>query len=1415
MAFDQNIQVLNPSSYDRNGFVTLGIPCPSGTLFSGDPLVVDGATSQRENVQWHVQGPFWADGSVKYAKATFPVHTSPNEEKEVIVSRSFTQGVTSSFIVPVEADIQATRIEFSFIPKDFRVPFIEITGWEATTINLLGRDANGDPIPIPRSATRVRFTSLDLRVRENFIGSEYRENALGYYRGGAGGFSFYDTSANVFFVQLSLQGYSTLGPYAGTLVAIRETNNSIIVVAHSPDYFTGGLYGPPSIGGGRQNVSIGIWHPTTYMRGYLNFDLSDATLIEEISGTEEVKSHRKRYRLFRRGNNAVGNWGLPRSIWGEVIYDKYKGSDTIDLWFSWGNSFCEPNRGTVGGTEPQYTFYYDQDILLKFFSNSGGATKNPRVAAQGGLYHFVRGPVNQGTINQYTLLDTNYQPTFTSNAGAVQKKICPESLPHGISFGYKFKVVYTNSLSSSNNADLFGDTHGGEQHASEIVAMADWNGKMPPFRNYVPIPPRYASLTAAKTSFRAQIDYYENNGYKPHQPMWINAAMMFMGNTRPSMQGGQGLIFNAIPGSWMIATQDPYPIRLMMICMRHELRRPFRKIDVNGKTIRFRDYVNNQTEAIRWPYTYKGFIADNGDDYMGLGRSVYNTSTGPAPALQAIFNRQGPTRMDTVHAIVPDGAYQGGIAEEQGEPVTGYQRSHFSPDYVMFMFMITMDPLLEKQCEVIKAALFTEMWSGFRSGGGGGVDPGSARSFTREESRPIWAAVKLMEVANDLEHIEETKAKVRRIEYGYVGTVANQRGHVGFVVADLYGSGNYDTKRYGYAIGDPPPDGSLLLQEWADEPWLDLMGGVHFWAGYKVLSEHTGAAHEAQICKRVTTDLAATTLLNDFWSSDEHTEVFFDFNDWATINQARPNIVIGDVIESEGNPNNYGTVLLAEYLDLTSYSTDTIPWTQAGSARMQLKLHIINRVGGPFSQYVKVRRTGQRLKTFGGGDLPIIRQFDGFKCSYVGATSPRTSDTNTINWTGGMAPNYFGRQTMEERYGTAIDYVHNPNYTQWVPYKVGTEIKPYTSGISRYAYHDDGVFIWGVGICSVALKLAEENAFGAHTAAVRARAQSGYGYHVSSVWNGNPSDVIKGDFCQSNLFIEQADTSATNVFFRQSSPLPLLITEIQANASGQRNYTKIDVRYSGQSPIPLLAYSEIDPTTIYAGTGAVYVVHGASIKTNLIDPSISITASDFNAVTVRPGTINLYTNLLTPNPHGSSDNVLIILADLAEPTITVKAIPPQAITATTVFSSTFSGTVIDLIASSEPLAVFNQQNKTTGSVYWRRSVALSLPYTEYAGTSDWDGIPGTYGSPQNKGDDVAFGTNLGGEGAWLKEYGQGYFSEDDIINILGYPEGQTILSPGYKAGFWDYMYYYEYLQYGYEHYDVTAQPISPEDVQLD
>lgn len=1443
-----DVTILNTTTYSRTGFVTVGIPFPSGELMSGNYLVVDGSTSRRENVQWYPQGARWGDNSVKYARATFPtsIGAGPYTDKTASVFKSTTaNGASSTFTVPRQADINATRFQLAYKWKEFYKPQPRITGWETTTIP--GVDS-GTFINV----TKITLTNLDSIREPDSLAYSYnplyqRDKILGYD---------YEKVTNFprrtacFRVNFAFAGYSTstnFGVYGGVggtteVWATKGTEPNTVYVFASQATFPGRPTGIPDLTLDNR-LNIGIWTPNIpSTAGVINLDLSTATLVE---GDSSSNSHYRRYKVFARGDNSAS--GLPYPIWAEVVYNVYKNSDYIEYWFSWGNSYTEVSNGvpkTVGnpGTEginKQHTHYYDGDVELRVYSTST-STLPPRVSLLDSEYQLISGPtVSSGNVTTCVLLRSTDRMNFTvvipNEYSGPGKRIGFDMITTGTTFGYKGFAVYTNTLTDSHRALLIGGGGDpGENTGRELQAIAEWQGAYPPYRSTIPRPDYVTSEADGKARTKRMIDRYESSGYMKRNPLQLGAMLAFTGHQRTGDAGSQGELYNLLTGHWSIIIRDPYPLRLIKHCIRKDLIRPVRRLKANGDMMRYLDHYISGTSFY---YTDYSFHRENASTYVGLGTTKYNSNTSPAPFLQGVQPRLDPTVMDKMYAIVPSTTSTTGYEEVTGAAsIHGHNKSHWANDYVYFIALVSMDYLALRQCEALITNYWSECWSG-SSGGRGSIDIGGKRIETRSVSRLALAASRMLDImgpgavtaaAPEGEFLAEVKAGVRRIQSGYVEGTPNQAGHIGYVTSSLYGSDQYGSKIYPYSFYAPDPGG--LAQEFACAPWLDFMAASHFWGLRKVLDEF-GCTTEPQILKQIVKDCSAYVIQHTLVNTDDYTDLFFgeyaaaDFN--SSVDTVFPgDIVAGDVIYQVGDPSKRATVRLVTVDDTTEYTgtNSGLTWRTANRAdkyKLKISLRVSNRINGPFSNSATFRivRTGALFASRTGRTYTLIGELTGYKIGYYMACTPDPSVHGITNWIGGFGTDYYkAATTRESLYHTPWTYVYDE--TTEIYNVRGTRYRPYSSGLPRYGYLNNSVQDWGLGTLAIAMNLGRAGEYGSESTEIAELASDMYNYTVNNEVNTYNDDTWERSV-GNNLFIENVDSTSVSVH-RFPPYIELRLTQIQASGSGNGGgaaYTSVN--YSGQVPAKVgIFVGRNNPIRYTVGTGIAYTgVLPAIVTTAIKSPTIDSVLSGTN-VEIRPGTIALAGEFMQP----PRDGVFGIQSDVnwqwrrtytEDPYIlSYSLLDPSDVTATTVFSASYSGSSpveLDMFIDDTDVRAYSTGPR--GRIDWNRRIRTN--FEDNPDPDPFTGIPGTYGDPMYTPDGL-FGRGDGKLSEIQNEYmfnirvGE-YYDDYRIVNSLGYPSGQTILSGGFKVGPWTYLQYDEYLRNGSLYYNVEeVDESSPE-----
>jgi len=93
------VEVYNPSSRARQDMFTTVLPCPQGLVTPSTLLsVLDPGTGKTEQCEWAPFGLTWADGTVRFARCTFPVRLAGGQQRQVAIGIG--GGDAGTFTIP-------------------------------------------------------------------------------------------------------------------------------------------------------------------------------------------------------------------------------------------------------------------------------------------------------------------------------------------------------------------------------------------------------------------------------------------------------------------------------------------------------------------------------------------------------------------------------------------------------------------------------------------------------------------------------------------------------------------------------------------------------------------------------------------------------------------------------------------------------------------------------------------------------------------------------------------------------------------------------------------------------------------------------------------------------------------------------------------------------------------------------------------------------------------------------------------------------------------------------------------------------------------------------------------------------------------------------------------------------------------
>lgn len=98
------VEIYNPSSRARQDMVTTVLPCPQGLVTPTTLLsVLDPGTGKTEQCEWAPFGLTWADGTVRFARCTFPVRLAGGQQRQVAIGIG--GGDAGTFTIPAAMGI--------------------------------------------------------------------------------------------------------------------------------------------------------------------------------------------------------------------------------------------------------------------------------------------------------------------------------------------------------------------------------------------------------------------------------------------------------------------------------------------------------------------------------------------------------------------------------------------------------------------------------------------------------------------------------------------------------------------------------------------------------------------------------------------------------------------------------------------------------------------------------------------------------------------------------------------------------------------------------------------------------------------------------------------------------------------------------------------------------------------------------------------------------------------------------------------------------------------------------------------------------------------------------------------------------------------------------------------------------------
>lgn len=648
------VQLLNEVALQRTGYATLGVPFPKGELTTNDTLVAIGATSQREKVQWYPQGARWPDNSVRFARCVFKADLGANASKEVDIVKSSVFDTTPGFSIPTSVlnSILNTQFRVTFSPKRPRkvetlvqqidTPF----DTQNSTLRRLRIRFYNDPDP-GRTNTAIRITSnipnYNAYRNPTTSGRRFWRLDRVRYEGQLSATDFYINNDDITSEFGSVSAAATsVGPFNGCYTRLGWEFDPR----------------PP------QTLTINLDGSGTY--------ISNALVEGQPSGSSTDVYYRTRY--FKRFDD------LPdlklRPLYVELVIDTYRDSKVQKFWFRMGNQLTVYGTGTVGGSYPDQTIFYNGDVILEV-TRRNTSTLAPIFYLREESFesYYVDRDANS---TKYCILQSN--PTSFDTSGFPNLDIFNNT--HCIA---KKGVLFHDSILTGNEVAELG---------SDIAAIAmNWDGLYPPY-NRIPRLPPWITSRAQGIQYLTNFRDGESARRRPGFPFFMKDIFSSDPSPgEPSSQGGGsgklGRAFGSFQGYFMFQLAWPALNNLLLWRLRSDFNRPMFYFYEDGS---FWDPYNQNKAYMDANVYYRndsdahGINAANARDFGGVGTSsTWGYSNFPEGPLM------GPlpgSYVKTSREI----QYAGGEVPGQGlNVIRTWPKSHWMQQWSLHTAFITMD----------------------------------------------------------------------------------------------------------------------------------------------------------------------------------------------------------------------------------------------------------------------------------------------------------------------------------------------------------------------------------------------------------------------------------------------------------------------------------------------------------------------------------------------------------------------------------------------------------------------------------------------------------------------------------------------------------------------------------------------------
>lgn len=1068
------VRLLNEESTARESVVTVGVPFEKGVLTASDTLEVVGATSRIEKVQWYPQGARYSDNSVKYARCTFPVELTANQNKicEVRVGSNFQ---TSPFSISsdIVQSIYDTQIRLTLSPS---LP-VKVTG----TVSRI------DTVPVPGDSSQNFIITFNQNILEGHV--QYAVNTSNNTLEWASGQGY----------RIRLEGLNE--PFSILNGVILEgkmlAENVFNKLKFSGSRFTSSIIWQPSYAPSGHVAYFQDWTFTPLSSVNLDLNFDDITSPIEGNGSVESTDHYFRTRYFKRFEDHPSGRPL-KPMWMEVVVDTFSNKPYQRFWVRIGNSYFEHLKGRNGGLYKEPGIFFSGDIKLKVRSRLRTVQTVPFVHLRDQEYQTYSSFRNT-TETSYTILTEN-PPWKNSNPYA---QIMPNLnvFPNSSCMCYQGVIYHGAQVESRYQAEMLSDVR--------AIAL-NWENLMPPFFATPPYPGYITSEADAISRIDSWVEYFNNTRRTPQAPFIFGFVLGSAGVT--SQAGNQTLSFGAFPSYYCVRAGWPSFEGPVLWWTRQEWWRPgMGYMSPTGDNIKFQDY---KTTSQSLGYVISGGVLFHGSqNYGGLGINhpySYITYpegplTGPIPGNSIYVKREEPIGLDQNYT--------------RWTRVTNYASSHYACHWQSIIALVTMDYMALKWIEIQADRGIAGLWEypyGFAEAQFGAYKP------AREVARPAHYFAFFYEITGEsyIREFLETRfgsATVlnRPISGGTTPTPVSFYG--GSALKEILDNPSSFANPYDYVTFYGPWEGfdrrALWTDSWASV-WMEGMLARGYYAIYRVLKDYYGSegafSTAADNIKTMAKYISSSVTRHGFifdcrYQQGEYVWVegvkntsynAFPYNGIINSSVISPDAVIfydarpGDTVRLNNHSSNIsGTVILAKKEDVMSYNKNSSGWTKKPNSDGTPQ-----NWGIRYTILIKLDNPSNSLPATGGFNLYndrnqrtlfCNRMYNGWMIGYSlhagwsvkRNTSPYGAISGPdLSLTSSTPPLPSGTPLGTGHYNVEADLVHYPvettgslNYINENP-----AFAPLSSGYPRYYSLSSSLQLWTYGACAITKYFADQ-----------------------------------------------------------------------------------------------------------------------------------------------------------------------------------------------------------------------------------------------------------------------------------------------------------------------------------------------------